>query len=141
MMEINQNEEYGINLQPAIWKTDYLMSILSDITENRSAWGFEAYLLGKCNSSPEPIQGCYSTSQNILNIHNGILQGKWFRKEIKYFNERGIAIVAGNRGILSRWSYIKYVLKRKVRENLPSRLRKIIKKILMKIGFSFVTNV
>lgn len=138
---IFENEEYGINLQPAIWNKKYLMSILTEVDGDRSAWEFEISLLKKTTNTSKPIEGCFGTKKNVLKIHNGILKGKWFKNEVKYFKSRGIIIDTSYRGLLPDRDYFSHLIRRNIRETIPPSARKSLKKILIKLKFKFVSHV
>ena len=137
---ILKNEEYGISLQPAIWDKQYFKDVLLNVEGNRSAWEFEIYLLKKCTDECIPISGCYGTKTNVLDIHNGVLKGKWFKNEVSYFRQKGILINTYDRGILKDKEYRSHLIRRTIRETLPPSIRKKIKRVLMKMNFKFVSN-
>lgn len=137
---IPQNEEYGINLQPAIWKKEYLLDVLKNVGGSRSAWEVECHFLRKTEKANGlPLEGCYTTSENILNIHNGVLKGKWFPNEVRYFRKRGIYIDE-TRATLGKCKYIRYRVKLLIRESLTSTQRKKVKCLLRKVGVSFASD-
>lgn len=137
---IMSNEEYGINLQPAIWNKNFLLSILNNTQGGRSAWDFEVTLLRVCTSTARPVEGCFGSKKNVLNVHNGILKGKWFKNEIYYFRRKGFVIELGARGVLSKKEYYNHLIRRSIREFLSPSLRKKLKRILIKLNFKFVSN-
>jgi hypothetical protein len=136
---INGNEEYGINLQASIWRKDFFLKVLDDI--DGSAWEFETKLLLETrNGSNLPLNGCFVSTENIIDIHNGILKGKWFPSTIRYFKSKGITINYEGRGKLSLKEVIRYNVRFHLRENMPYGLRKVMKYILRKLGFKFVSD-
>lgn len=137
---IMSNEEYGISLQPAIWNKNYFKEILNTVGGDRSAWEFEISLLRKCTEESKILEGCFGTKNNVLDIHNGVLKGKWFKNEIYYFRQLGIVIETDKRGVLSDKDYCSHLIRRTIREALPTDVRKKLKKILMKMNFKFVSN-
>lgn len=139
---IYANEEYGINLQPAIWDKTYLLSVLSRISGTRSAWDFEITLLEEAQKSAnELLNGCYTTTNNYLNIHNGILKGKWFPQEIKYFAKKNLPIEIGARPVLTIKEFWNYKIRCFIREHISYQSRKLIKHILIKFRVRFVTEI
>lgn len=136
---IYENEEYGVNLQASIWNKKYLMEILDKV--EGSAWDFEMYFLKEAvNGRNQPRNGCYVSIQNIIDIHNGVLKGKWFPNTIKYFSKKGILINTKERDRLSIVEVLNYNIRFNLRESLPYSTRKKIKKILVKCGVKFVTK-
>ena len=59
---------YGVNLQAAIWKKEYLLKTLSD--ENLSAWEFEARQ--KFGEETRVEGKCYAASNFVIKYLNGI---------------------------------------------------------------------
>jgi len=140
MCPIYKNEEYGINLQASIWKVSFLKDILFQI-KNGSAWDFEVYLLKKTlKESKVEFNGCYTLKGNPFKFHNGVLKGKWFRREIKYYKRFGIEINSINRGVLGRIEEKKFIFSQWIKNILPYWFRRIVKKILKKFGFKFVSD-
>lgn len=136
---IYENEEYGVNLQAAVWEKEYLIDILNQV--EGSAWDFEMYFLKEAmNGRNQPKNGCYVSTQNIIDIHNGVLKGKWFPNTIKYFNKRGILINTEERNRLSFSEVLNYNIRFNLRESLPYSMRKKLKRILVKCGVKFVTK-
>ncbi len=136
---IFKNEEYGINLQASIWKKQYLLTSLNNV--DGSAWEFEIDFLKRAvNEKDEPFCDCFVSTANVMDIHNGILKGKWFPNTIRYFRKRGINIDYINRGKLSFREVIVYNTRFQLRERMPYGLRKKIKKVLIKFGLKFVSD-
>lgn len=137
---IEENEEYGINLQASIWKKDFLLSTLNEV--EGSAWNYEIHFLKQAinANTSDSLNGCFVSTTKIIDIHNGILKGKWFPKTIKYFKKKGIIIDYEYRGKLSINEVIRYNVRFQLRENMPYNLRKTTKKILRKLGVKFVSE-
>lgn len=136
---IYANEEYGINLQASIWKTSYLKE--SILKFYGSPWDFEiGFLAETINSSATPMQSCYMTEHNLINIKNGVLKGKWFPSVLKYYSRMGIDFNWENRGKLSFYDECKYELKVKLKNILGYKARRIIKRVLVVLGMKFVSK-
>ncbi|PFA66932.1 hypothetical protein CN378_12545 [Bacillus sp. AFS015802] len=136
---IYKNEEYGVNLQASVWKKDFLLAKLKEV--DGSAWEFEINFLKEAvDGNKEPLDDCFVSTANIIDIHNGILKGKWFPKTIRYFRKRGINIDYQYRGKLSIKEVISHNVRFYLRENIPNSLRKTIKKLLLKMGVKFVSQ-
>lgn len=133
------DEEYGINLQASVWKKDFLIEALQKYPG--SAWDFEiGFLREAINSEHMVLEGCYGMATDPLHIHNGVLKGKWFPKEIKYFQKQGIDISWQERGKLSSLSLIKYNLSVWLKNKLSYKMRKNLKSVLRKFGVKFASD-
>lgn len=141
VVPISDNMEYGINLQPAVWSKKYFMSLLQTTGGKRSAWDFEVSLLKEAQKGENCLkEGCYTTETNLLNIHNGVLKGKWFPNEVKFFRERGIDINTDTRQILSNKEVLEYQVRLLLREMMSPSMRKILKRVLKKWGYKFASD-
>ena len=101
------DEEYAINLQAAIWEKSFLIESLEKYSGN--AWEFEiGFLRIAVNSEHVVLNDCYGMAKDPLHVRNGVLKGKWFPKEIKYFTKQGIDISWQDRGKLPFIQMSKY---------------------------------
>ena len=136
---IYADEEYGINLQASIWRRDFLVEALSKYPGN--AWEFEiGFLREAVNADHRPLAGCFGLSKDPLHIHNGVLKGKWFPKEVRYFSRLGVQIPWEKRGKLSPVQSLKYVTSVQLKAMMPYTVRKWVKPILRKMGVRFVSD-
>lgn len=134
--KIPENLLYGVNLQPAIWKKDYLLKLLGN--DDFSAWEFEAR---QKNGSNLRINGnIYTVDNKIFEMLNGVLQGKWYPPSVKKLKKIGITIDTSNRKVLSNRQVIIYKFKIIIRKIAGPKLIKQIKPLLKKIGIKFVTD-
>lgn len=133
------DEEYAINLQASIWRTTFLLESLKKYPGN--AWEFEiGFLKEAVKANHKPLINCFGVSIDPLHIHNGVLKGKWFPKEIKYFSKQGIDIQWQERGKLSFWQNTKYHIAFNLKEKMSYKMRKRVKSVLKKIGVKFVSD-
>lgn len=133
------DEEYAINLQAAIWEKNFLIESLEKYPGN--AWEFEiGFLRSAVNAKHEILEGCFAMSYDPLHVRNGVLKGKWFPKEIKYFSKLGIDIAWEERGKLSFLQMAKYNLFFGLKNRMSYKMRKKIKSILKKCGMKFVSD-
>lgn len=133
------DEEYGINLQAAIWRRDFLEESLKMFPGN--AWEFEiGFLKSAVSAEHEVLDKCYGMAEDPLNIHNGVLKGKWFPKEIRYFSKLGLDISWEERGKLSFFCLTRYNLSICLRNILSNKMRKRIKNVLKKLGVKFASD-
>lgn len=133
------DEEYAINLQAAIWEKNFLIESLKKYPGN--AWNFEiGFLKSAVNSEHDVLKGCYGLAKDPLHIHNGVLKGRWFPKEIRYFEKQGIDISWRERGKLSFAQMAKYRVSVGIKSKLSYKMRKRIKAVLKKFGVKFVSD-
>ena len=134
-----EDEEYAVNLQAAIWKKDFLIESLKKFPGN--AWEFEVgFLRNAVGGTHKEMVGCYGVLKDPLHIRNGVLKGKWFPSEIKFFTEKGFNISWQQRGKLSGKQVLKYKLSIGLKNKISYKTRKRLKKILKKIGIKFVSD-
>lgn len=127
---------YGVNLQAAIWKKDYLLKLLYD--DDFSAWEFEAR---QKMDSKFRIQGnCMTLNYIGLNYLNGVVQGKWYPRTIRELSKRGIVIPINNRPIIKKRSLIVMDMKNWLLHHIPKNMIKRLKPIFSKFGYKFVTK-
>ncbi len=136
---IPESDEYGVSLQAAIWKKEYLSDLLG--TENYNAWIFEFNRVkeaeGKTN---KPNSGCVFDDRNILNLQHGVIQSKYLPGTIKYFKKQGIDLNV-NREVMSWPHYYKLRLISKGKYLVPKSMRNSVKRMLEKKGMKFVSTV
>ena len=139
IFQLYEDEEYGINLQASIWKKDFLIDVLEKY--QGSAWEFEnGFLRSAVDAGHKILEKCYGMLNDPLCVHNGVLKGKWFPKEIKYFSKYGIDISWKERGKLSFIQTTKYNLSVELKNKLSYKRRKKIKSILRKFGVKFASD-
>lgn len=136
---IFKDERYGINLQCAIWKKKELIESIKKI--NSSAWDFEEYFLKETKlAKHEPIAGYYVDNREVIKIYNGVLKGKYIRATLKYFKSKGIVLNMKNRERLSFKEEIIHTLKSRISKILNNKQKRLLKKILRRLGFKFTTK-
>lgn len=141
VVAIDENIEYGVNLQPSIWSKQYLLELLSRIGGRKSAWDFEVTLLKDAIKGENvPKEGCYAVQGNLLNIHNGVLKGKWFPNEVRYFRKYGIEVDTSVRPMLSSKELLEYRVRMIFRDVIPAGMRRKLKKPLKKLGLRFASD-
>ncbi len=133
------DEEYAVNLQASIWEKTFLMESLKKYHGN--AWEFEiGFLKSAVKSEHTVLADCYGMAEDPLHIRNGVLKGKWFPKEIKYFTKQGIDISWQKRGKLSFTQIAKHNISVGIKNILSYKMRKRIKAFLKKIGVKFTSD-
>lgn len=137
--QLYADEEYAVNLQASMWKKDFLMESLEKYRGN--AWDFEiGFLRDAVEAEHVALEGCFGMEKDPLHVHNGVLKGKWFPKEIRHFKKQGFDISWTERGKLSFLQLAKHNLFFGMREKLSYKMRKRIKSFLKKFGVKFASD-
>lgn len=136
---IPESDEYGISLQPAIWKRDFLEKKLG--TENYNAWKFEFDRVEESDQDNDQAKkGCIFDERNILKLKHGVVQSKYIPVTVRYFKKINIDLTI-NREILTYRQYFSIQAQSFFKYMLPKRIRNPIKKVLEKMGMKFVSTV
>lgn len=136
---IPESDEYGVSLQAAIWKKEYLQQLLG--TENYNAWIFEFDRVRDAQGKPNTATpGCVFDNRNILHLQHGVIQGKYLPGTIRYFNNLGIHLNV-ERPIMSFSHYYKLRLQSKAKYCIPKGMRGAVKHFMEKMGFKFVSTI
>ena len=131
---IPSDKKYGVNLQAAIWNTDFLKEKIGN--ENYNAWLFEMNQLDSERYNQEKIEYLID-DRNILNITHTVVQSKYLRGAVKKFEKQGHHIDLNERPMLSKKDDFKYNLKLFMYSATPKWLVGPAKTIgrLMKVDF------
>lgn len=131
---IPSDKKYGINLQAAIWKTDFLKEKIGN--ENYNAWIFEMKQLDSEKYNQEKIEYLID-DRNILNITHTVVQSKYLRGAVRKIEKQGHHIDLNERPMLSKKDDLKYNLKLFMYSATPKCLVGPAKSIgrLMKVDF------
>ncbi|OMF21223.1 hypothetical protein [Paenibacillus sp. FSL H8-0259] len=136
---IADNQAYGVNLQAAIWEKEFFEKSLGDI--DCSAWAVEINHLKKVKDKfSGNIKGCVIDTREIIDIHNGVIKGKWVPKTLKYFEKNGFSIDKGARGVLSLKNQLSINARASLSPIFSNESRRFLKKNLSKLGFSFTSD-
>ena len=135
-IQIKDQVLYGVNLQAAIWRKEYLKSIVSKGSFN--AWEFEARQ--KLGLETRIEGNCYASNVYIIHYLNGIIQGKWYSNTINSFKSKGIEIPLGNRALMKKKEMAKEKWKNFLLHHIPPRMVGKLKPLAKKMGFKFVTE-
>lgn len=127
---------YGVNLQPSIWRKEYLIKLLGN--EDFSAWQFESR---QKNGAATQVKGkLYTVDFAPFKMVNGVLQGKWYTPSVRVLESQGIHVDTSARSVLP-WSkvtvYKTKIILRKIAG--PNIIRKV-KPVLKRLGIKFVTD-
>lgn len=136
---IPSGKKYPINLQAAIWETDYLRDCIG--TGNYNAWQFEINHINDKNYNLEKVDSLIDES-NPLNIIHGIVQSKYLRGALKQLKKAGYEINCDNsvRSTLSFKDNFNYNLKLIMYSFTPKFLEKTFKKVGRMMKIDFVTD-
>lgn len=132
---ITPNMIYGVNLQAAIWKRDYLLKVLTN--EDYNAWEIEAR---QKFGEPTRVDGkCYAANDFVIQYLNGIIQGKWYIKTVESFAALGIEIPLGERTVMTDKDMRRENIRNFFLHHVPPKLIYVLKPLAKKLGFRFVT--
>lgn len=134
---IPKDKKYGINLQAAIWNTEFLREKVG--TENYNAWIFEMNQLKTEDYNTKRIEYLID-DRNILNITHAVVQSKYLRGAIKKLRNINHDINRDERDVLSKTENFKYNLKLFMYSMTPKCLVKLAKKIGKMLKVDFVTD-
>ncbi len=131
---IPKDKKYGINLQAAIWQTQFLKEKIG--TENYNAWQFEMNQLGNEIYNEKKIEYLID-DRNILNITHTIVQSKYLRGAVRKMEKIGHPIDLNEREVLNFKDNLKYNIKLLMYSLVPKCFVKPAKFVgkLMKIDF------
>ncbi|RHU44988.1 hypothetical protein [Clostridium sp. TF11-13AC] len=131
------DKKYGLNLQAAIWETDFLKKKIGN--ENYNAWKFEMNQLDNEKYNEKRIEYLID-DRNILNITHTIVQSRYLRGAIKKMENIGHHIDLNEREMLSKKEDFKYNLKLFMYSLTPKILTKPAKAIGKLFKIDFVTD-
>lgn len=143
-LEVKGNVIYPISIQPAIWNREKLLMFLTELQANGcvSPWDFERFFIDlyKDYDKDTVIPGIRYDSRKLFGFTNGVIQGKWDPRIVKYYKRRGIHIDTKQRGTMPIKKVIIDEIKRsKYIRSMSFEKQLAIKRVLKKIGFKFIT--
>lgn len=143
-LEVHGDVIYPISIQPAIWRRDKLLEFLLELRNNgcKSPWDFERYFieLYKDYNKNTVIPGIRYDSRKLFGFTNGIIQGKWDPRIVKFYKKRGIHIDTKTRGVMPfKKVFLDQVKRNKLIRSMSFENQIKLKKFLKKIGIDFIT--
>jgi len=134
---INYDQDYAISLQPAIWKTNFLMTLLG--VGNYNAWKFESDRILNKKKIDSGLKLLYD-NRNILNIEHAVVQGKYIPNVVKKFKKQNIKFNYQKRLELNFYENFKYEFKKNFIKIMPKFIKKTIKFLLYNLGFKTISQ-
>lgn len=134
---IPKDKKYCVNLQAAIWETNYLKTTIGK--GNYNAWKFEINQLNTQGINEKRVEYLID-DRNILNITHAVVQSKYLRGAVKKMKHRGYCIDLSERKALSIKENFKYNLKLSMYGMIPKKMHSFAKKIGRLIKVDFVTD-
>lgn len=134
---IDTKDEYGISLQPAIWRKSFLKELIGE--GNYNAWIFE-FQQNKYKRHNQNRIDCIADKRNILQVTHAVVQSRYLRSAIRIFSKQGYTIKTTQRPMLSRRDNFKYWLKRFASEYTPKPFRMILKEAGRLLKISYVSD-
>lgn len=141
-IKIDKSIPYPISLQLSIWNRMELLEFLKVMQFERvkSPWDFERYFIDKYKNSKGILRGVEYDTRDIFGYKNGVLQGKWIRNTLRFYKKQGIKIDTSKRGIMTFKETLYYEIKKYFSYKMSSKNKRIIKSIMKKFGFKFMTD-
>lgn len=138
-VKINRYYAYCLSLQVAYWKKEFLINLLENNEFN--PWEVEQFL-NELSKKKNFLRNkkIYNSYKSFFENVNAVIKGKYTLKAITFFKKNNF-LYNQNRKILSRKDSRLIFLKKIGTILIPVFLRKIIKKLLSRFGFTFTTNV
>lgn len=137
IINIPYNREYGIDTSVAIWKSEFLLSLLDN---DCSAWQFELDRLKEARNGMHKGRILLYDDRKPLNISDIpiVIQGKFYPKSIIDFRKRGFEISTSDRPTMTKYETLRYDLKVKMSKIKTGKF--IVKWLASKfLGYRFFT--
>jgi hypothetical protein len=134
---IDRESEYGISLQPAIWRAEFLSKLVG--SDNYNAWIFELNQLKEKQHNKNSIN-CIADKRNILEITHAVVQSKYLRRAIKVFKKQDYYIDISVRSQLSIQDTIKYNSKCFFSEYTPKKFKPVFKRFGRLLRINYVSD-
>lgn len=133
LFNINLSKNYDVNLYPGIWRTTFLEST---IIKGQNAWQYEVSLTKTARDSKAL---CVMSKGKEFEILDVIRKGKILHKANKYLKKKNLQI--GNRQVISYKEEFRIFIFTLGQELLPRFLFRFAKKLLIRFGYSFYSNI
>lgn len=138
LSSIPSNKRYGINLLTAIIEKTHFLKMLPQ--NDSSAWFVETSFLKNVTKKFEyDIPGCVLDTRQIIDVHYGVRQGKWWPDTVRFFAEHGYSIDYSKRGYLEQRAVLRTKVGHFINHNIPTPFFRICKKMLRSLGVKFVS--
>lgn len=128
---IELNGNYKVNLYPGIWKKSFIEKTL---TNSLSAWEYEVSLT---KLARELNAKCAYSVNGEFPILDVVRKGKLLHPAKRYLDSRNMKL---DRDVISYKQEIKLGAMYYGKEIIPKSILKILKKILVKMGYSFISD-
>lgn len=133
IFKIDLNGNYKVNLYPGLWRKSFLEKTLNN---SLNAWQYEVSLT---KTARESNARCLMTKGNEFVFIDGVRKGKFLHKSYKYLKKKELYF--GDRKLISWIEELKLNILFYSKEIIPNGLFIFIKKILIKNGYSFYSDI
>ncbi len=135
---VKKRKPYAKNLQAGIFNREYLLQLLGDGAV--SSWELEKQWVTETLTAPnEYFEDVTVALKNVLPTMHGVAKGKWFPTVLKRLEKIGIK-VESERKVLSKKEELKINIIKKVGKMFSPKMRRSIKNLFAKLGYSFSTE-
>ena len=131
LYHINLSRNYAVNLYPGIWEKSFLYST---IVKSMNAWDYEVSLT---KIALDNDIKCLASMANDYPFVDTIRKGKLLHKAARFLKKNGYTL---DRELVPKKEEFKLWLMKTVKAVLPMRLQRAIKKMLVKMGFKFISK-
>ena len=144
-VQVPENTPYPISLQPAVWNREVFLGFLKQLQANgcKTPWDFERYFIEKYKDGKKDvfIEGIRYDSRDLIGYKNGIIQGKWDPRVVRYYKNQGITIDFRERGLMPRKKvFLDGIKRNKIIRSMSYSNQKRIKNFFRKLGIKFMTE-
>lgn len=129
---IDTNKNYSVNLYPGLWRVSFLMETF---IKPLNAWEYEISL---SKIAKELNANCVVSKGGEFPFLNGIVKGKFFGQAYRFL--KGSNLYIGDRPVMSIFDTIKYNVKLYSSLLLPDKVKRNIKNVLRRHGYTFYSD-
>ena len=136
---IRAQKPYAVSIGTAIWNKEEILKILGDGT--KTAWDLENdFSQLSMNTNTTFIEKYVSDKRFLLHSVHMIKAGRWIPKAAKEMTKKGNSIDYSERGFVPFSQTMRSHIYGIGSKLCPPSMRKTVKKIMTKVGFTFATN-
>ncbi len=138
--------DYPISLQIAIWNKKFFLNELHNMYKigAKTPWDFEKYYIQLKQENPNYLINIMKNvrydNRDLFGYKNGILQGQWIPKTVKFYEKKGINIDTSKRKKMSLRRSFMYDIKVFLSKHMSKEIKQKSKKYLKYLGIKFMID-